>query len=239
MFASIHSTSRTFDLKTLNQSNLRRIVFVSFSIVLGSLLSVCGDNLTAPTTTATSTSNTPTITLVGLNPSRVETMLQIGQTQAYQLSNSPSTTGVIWTSTDPTILSIDESGTATGLANGHVTLSAKSDTGQTAMLTVQVVPVYQGPWTGAVTITSCTALAGFVSNNYCSQVLGATQPFTMTLNQVNSNTGNSQLRCALQRFDSRRAENQPAVLEGFHHVRGPRSSVCEISATAAVARPTS
>src|SRR5262249_1684594 len=157
-------------------------------MALGLLFGACTNNTTSPT--STTSPNTPTIKLVGLNLSRVETMLQVGQTQTYQLSNSPSTTVVIWTSSDPSVLSIDEGGAATGHSNGRVTLAATSDTGQTAMLTVQVVPVYQGQWTGTITTTGCTEFGGFAVINYWSQVVGTTQVVVMNLNQVNSNTGN-------------------------------------------------
>ena len=156
-----------------------------------------GNSTTAPT--QTTTDNTPSITLTGYNPSRVATMLQIGQTQQYQLSLTtingvgqpqPADLVVTWTSSNPAVLSIDSNGNATGLASGFSTIKATATTGQTASLTVQVVPVYQGAWIGHVSVVGCTDLAGFAANGYCARVQGQLQPFRLVLQQVNSSTGN-------------------------------------------------
>jgi hypothetical protein len=169
------------------ESSLKRFASMSFGIVAGLSIGACS-NPVAPTTTPAST--TPAIELTGFNPSRVATMIQIGQTQAYQLTNTTSPSVVTWTSSDPSVLTIDDAGNATGIANGYTTLTASSDTGKTATLTVQVVPVYGGTWAGNVTVIACTDLVGFVTVNYCSRIMGTTQSFTVSLSQVNSNTGN-------------------------------------------------
>jgi hypothetical protein len=169
------------------EPSINRFVSVSLAVVVGLLVGACS-NSSSPT--AATTSTTPAVTLSGLNPSRVDGVVQIGQSQTYQLTNTPSTSVITWTSSDPTLLTVDTTGNATGIASGHVTLSASADTGQKASLAVQVVPVYGGTWAGNVTVIGCKDLVGFAAAGYCSRTIGAIQAFTMTLSQTNSNTGN-------------------------------------------------
>jgi hypothetical protein len=169
------------------ESSFKRVVSMSCGVLAGLLVAACS-NPSAPSTPPTST--TPAVTLTGFNPSRIDTVVQVGQSQTYQLTNVTSTAVITWISSDPNVLSIDSTGNATGLANGTVTLSASADTGQTATLAVQVVPVYGATWAGNVTVIDCKDLVGFAAANYCSRMLGSVQSFTATLSQVNSNTGN-------------------------------------------------
>jgi hypothetical protein len=166
---------------------IKRLVSVSFALGVGLLVGACA-NSSSPTTASSST--TPAITLTGLNPSRVETMLQIGQAQMYQLTNVPSTSVITWTSNAPNVLTVDSTGNATGISSGDATLMASADSGQSATLVVQVVPVYAGTWTGSVTVVGCTDLVGFTAAGYCAHNMGAVQAFTMSLSQTNSSTGN-------------------------------------------------
>ena len=107
----------------------------------------------------------------------------IGQAQPYAVANAKTDAVVTWTSSDPSILTIDSTGNATAMATGIITITATTDDGQTATLQVQVVPNYQGTWTGNVTNTACTDIAGFASINYCARGLGIAQPLTLTLAQ--------------------------------------------------------
>jgi hypothetical protein len=165
----------------------KRFWSVSLVVAAGLLIGACS-NSSSPTTAPTST--TPAVTLTGFNPSRVDGMVQVGQSQTYQLTNVPTTSMITWTSSAPNVLTVDSTGNATGIANGQATLSASADSGQKATLAVQVVPVYGGTWTGNVTVTGCNDLVAFTAANYCSRIMGTTQAFTMTLTQTNSNTGN-------------------------------------------------
>jgi hypothetical protein len=169
------------------ESSINRFVSVSFAVVVGLWIGACS-NSSSPT--AATTSTTPAVTLSGFNPSRIDGVVQVGQSQVYQLTNTPSTSVITWTSSDPNLLTVDSTGNATGIANGHATLSASADTGQKGSLVVQVVPVYGGTWAGNVTVTGCTDLVGFVASGYCSRTMGAIQAFTMSLGQTNSSTGN-------------------------------------------------
>jgi hypothetical protein len=167
------------------ESSINRFVSVSFAVVVGLLAGACS-NSSSPTT-ASPTSTTPAVTLSGLNPSRIDPVIQVGQSQTYQLTNTPSTSVITWTSSDPSLLTVDSTGNATGIASGQITLTASADTGQKASLAIQVVPVYGGTWAGNVTVIGCDDLVGFAAAGYCSRTMGSIQAFTMSLSQTNSN----------------------------------------------------
>jgi hypothetical protein len=90
---------------------------------------------------------------------------------------------VTWTSSDSGVLTIDAGGVASAMAKGIATVTATTDSGQSAVLQVLVVPNYQGVWTGNTTIAACTDLAGFASMSYCSRNLGTAQTLTLNLAQ--------------------------------------------------------
>jgi hypothetical protein len=77
-------------------------------------------------------------------------------------------------------LTIDSTGNATGIGNGVVTITAATAT-QSATLQLQVVPSYQGTWTGNATSLTCTGIGGFAA--YCTQGPAA-QRLTLSLNQA-------------------------------------------------------
>jgi hypothetical protein len=124
---------------------------------------------------------TPTTPTTAITPST--TALQIGQTQVYTLTPSTATSVITWTSSNESVLTIDATGTATALSNGVSTVTGASDAGTSATLAVQVVPVYAGSWAGTTTVVACTDLAGFASAGYCTQSVGATERWTLTLTQ--------------------------------------------------------
>ena len=108
----------------------------------------------------------------------------VGQTQAFTPANVAATAVVTWTSSDSTVVTIDSSGNASAIARGAATITAMSDDGQSATLAIQVVPNYQGNWTGRATVTACTDIGGFTANGYCSQRIRTSQPLTMNLTQT-------------------------------------------------------
>ena len=134
----------------------------------------CGDS-TNPSPIA------PTTAGAAITPAT--TALMIGQTQVYPLTPSTATSVITWTSSNESVLSVDATGTATGLANGVSTITGSSDAGTSATLAVQVVPVYAGSWAGTTNVLACTDLAGFNSAGYCAQSQGATERWTLTLTQ--------------------------------------------------------
>jgi hypothetical protein len=148
------------------------------------LASGCGSNTpTTPSTTTPPTTPTPT-----LSNTPATTVLMIGQTQTYSATKSDSSTETVtWSSTDSGVLPIDGDGNAVGLARGSVTITATStnDSTLTATLKVQVVPVYQGDWSGTTTMTACTDIGAFATNGYCSRRIGGGQRLAMSLTQSN------------------------------------------------------
>ena len=161
--------------------------FTSLCVVVGGGLWVgaCGGSASPTAPTAAALAVTPTTTI-----------LVVGQTQTYAVVNGPSPNLVTWTSTDNSVLTIDNSGSAAAVGSGVVTITATaiiptvaiaptaSETIQTATLQVQVVPIYQGTWTGNTTNVTCTSISGFAA--YCSQALGTVQPLTLSLTQTNA-----------------------------------------------------
>ena len=143
-------------------------------VVAGLWAGACGGSSTPTTpTTAAALAITPPST----------TVLVVGQVQPYAVANGKADAVVTWTSSDPNVLAIDSTGNATAIAMGIITITASTNDGQTATLQVQVVPNYQGTWTGTITNTACTDIAGFASINYCSRGLGIAQSLTLSLAQ--------------------------------------------------------
>lgn len=136
----------------------------------------CGSTTTPSTTTTTVV---PTLTITPTTGA-----LMIGQVLAYSVTNAAATDVITWTSSDASILTVDSAGNATGIARGTATLTAASSGGQSATQQVQVVPNYQGTWTGKATMTACTDIGGFVTNSYCAKRVGASQTLTMQLSQI-------------------------------------------------------
>lgn len=131
-----------------------------------------------------STPTTPTSTTpAGLAITPTTSVLVISQIQAYSVANATAGAVISWTSSAPSVLTIDGTGNATAVAIGTAMITATADNGQNATLQVQVVPNYQGTWTGSTTNTACTDIAGFASINYCSRGLGTAQPLTLSLTQ--------------------------------------------------------
>jgi hypothetical protein len=146
------------------------------SAVLALLAAGGCTNSNSPSTVDTTTPATTAIT-------PATTVLQIGQTQLYALTPATTTNVITWTSSNESVLTIDAGGTATGMANGVATITGLSDSGTTATLTVQVVPIYAGSWAGTSTVLACTDLAGFASAGFCAQSLGGTERWTLSLTQ--------------------------------------------------------
>ena len=134
----------------------------------------CGDDDTpaAPTTT------TPTASI-----SPGTTVYQIGQTQTLTLTAQTTPTNVVWSSSNPNVMTVDSGGNVEAVGVGAATITASADANLSATLSVQIVPIYQGTWTGTAKILACTDLAGFLSAGYCARNLGAVNTITLTLTQ--------------------------------------------------------
>jgi hypothetical protein len=134
----------------------------------------CSNNDTATTTT------TPTAT-AAITPAT--TVYQLGQTQTFTLTATTTPANVTWASSNPNVMTIDGSGNATALSVGTATITSTADGNLSATLAVQVVPTYQGNWTGTATVLACTDVAGFLSAGYCARNVGAVNTVTLSLTQ--------------------------------------------------------
>jgi hypothetical protein len=154
---------------------------LKLSAVLALLAAVGCTDSNSPSPIDPTTPTTPTLpAATAITPAT--TVLQIGQTQLYAVTPTP-TNVLAWTSSNESVLTIDADGMATGLANGVATITGSSEGATSATLAVQVVPVYAGSWAGTFNVLACTDLAGFASAGYCAQSLGVTETWTLTLNQ--------------------------------------------------------
>src|SRR5262245_54569238 len=122
--------------------------FLAFLTVVAALAAAACSSDELPTTPTTTTA-TAVIT-------PASTVYQIGATQTFTLSASTTPTNVTWSSSDPTVMTIDGSGNATAIKVGTATISSTADNSLSATLAVQVVPTYQGNWTGTARILACT-----------------------------------------------------------------------------------
>jgi hypothetical protein len=140
-----------------------------------------------PVACSDSTPTTPTTTTtvpVSMAITPATNALAIGQTQTFSVINVDSSVVVTWSSSDAGILTIDSGGNATAISRGTATITATGSNSQTATLQVQVVPNYQGEWTGNTTVTACTDIGGFLATNYCAQHLRTAQRLTLSLTQT-------------------------------------------------------
>jgi hypothetical protein len=158
-----------------SNTNRRACLGIAVSLVV---IGACSKTTTPTAATTTSTTTTSLIT-------PATTVLVIGQTQLYSYSTATSTDGIsAWTSSNSGILTIDNTGLATGLSNGLATITGSLTDGTTSTLSVQVVPNYQGSWAGTSRVLECTDVAGFTSGGYCAQIRTSVQQWTLTLLQA-------------------------------------------------------
>jgi hypothetical protein len=149
--------------------------FLTCCIVIAALAAgACSNN----NTTTTPTTATPTASI-----SPASTVYQIGQTQTFTLTATTTPTNVTWTSSNTDVLTIDSAGNATAINVGTATITANADSNVSATLAIQVVPIYQGNWTGTARVLACTDVAGFLSAAYCARNVGAVNTVTLTLTQ--------------------------------------------------------
>jgi hypothetical protein len=154
--------------------NRRACLCIAVSLVV---IGACSKTTTPTAATTTSSTTTSLIT-------PATTVLIIGQSQLYSYSTATSTDGIsAWTSSNSGILTIDNTGLATGLSNGLATITGSLTDGTTSTLSVQVVPNYQGSWGGTSRVLECTDVAGFTSGGYCAQIASSVQQWTLTLLQ--------------------------------------------------------
>lgn len=154
--------------------------FLTSCIVIAALAGGACSNSDTPTTPTT-----PTTPSAAITPSTG--VYQLGQTQTFTLTASTTPTNVTWASSNPNVLTIDGSGSATAVGVGTATITSTADGNLSATLAIQVVPIYQGNWTGTASVLACTDTAGFLAAGYCARNLGAVNTVSLTLTQ-NGNT---------------------------------------------------
>jgi hypothetical protein len=143
----------------------------------------CSNNDTAASTTTTAT---PTS---AITPGT--TVYQLGQTQTFTLTAASTPTNVSWASSNTNVLTIDGDGNAVAVGVGTATITSTADASLSATLAVQVVPIYQGNWTGTARVLACTDVAGFLSAGYCAKNIGVTNTVTLSLTQNGSSVSGS------------------------------------------------
>src|SRR5215207_7016503 len=103
------------------------------------------------------------------------------------MSSGPSqTVQPAWKSDNTTVLSIDATGLARGLANGAATITATHG-GVSETRRVRVVTDYQGAWTGDYVVRTCEHSGTFRTAEFCDRTegfwAGDQLPIGLTLTQ--------------------------------------------------------
>lgn len=152
---------------------MRRLLAVCF-IVATVVAGACSndDTPSSPTTTTPSAAISPGTTVY-----------QIGHTQTLTLTAQTTPTNVVWTSSNPNVVTIDSGGNFEAVGVGAATITATADANVSATLSLQIVPIYQGSWIGTAKVLACTDLAGFLSNGYCAKNLGTVNTITLSMTQ--------------------------------------------------------
>jgi hypothetical protein len=100
------------------------------------------------------------------------------------LSNSqtrPITSG--WQSDAPAVATVTDAGVVTAVANGRATIFVVAG-GRQGQQVVRVVPDYQGTWSGALVVTSCTETGIFQQTDFCDEFpTGFTSGYSVGLAQ--------------------------------------------------------
>lgn len=126
-----------------------RLVATAFA-GLAFLLSGCDNNSSTPTTPSGG----------ALQVTAPRSVMRAGDTQQLTVTNSGApVTGLQWTSTDTSVLSVAASGLASAGRAGRVTVTAVSGS-LSGSLNLRVVPDYQGTWTGGIARVQLTCSAG-------------------------------------------------------------------------------
>lgn len=114
--------------------------------------------------------------------------LRVGQTAqasatATRSNGTAELVGTGWRSSDPGVATVSDAGLLTGVGNGRTTISVSAG-GQPAQQEVRVVPDYEGSWTGALLVDSCTPFPSRSYAHHCNGYqAGAVFPLSMTLSQ--------------------------------------------------------
>jgi len=159
---------------------MRRVMVSTFLfLVLGG----CGDDSgpTGPSTPATPT--VTGLTVSGLDA--IRTGFVSNYTATATLSNG-TTQGVspTWTSSDPSVATVDGTGRLSGTSHGSITLSA-SYQGANGSKMVNVVNNYGGAWEGTYLLRACDQSGVFIDAEWCEGLggVGSILPIMLAFSQ--------------------------------------------------------
>ena len=137
------------------------------------LIVACGGTPTAPPPIATAIQvSVPATVRMG------ESVLASGVAAMSNGSTQALLTG--WRSDDPSVATVTDSGSVTGVSNGRATIYVVFG-GVQGQQSIRVVPDYQGVWTATYRLTKCTPFP--LSATTCNGLAGATRTAMFTMAQ--------------------------------------------------------
>ena len=151
-------------------------------MVLGlATVAACGDSDSSGSPTSSSSTTTAVAVTVS-SPLRMGQTAQASGTETRSGGQTqPITSG--WLSDAPAVATVTGAGLVTGVANGRATIYVVAG-GRQGQQVVRVVPDYQGRWSGALLVTSCTETGIFAQTDFCDDFpAGFTSGYTLTLAQ--------------------------------------------------------
>ncbi|MGV3515571.1 Ig-like domain-containing protein [Luteitalea sp.] len=150
-----------------------RLVATAFA-GLALLFAGCDNNTTTPTSPSTGS----------LQVTTARSTLRAGETTQLVVTTSAGTpvTGVAWTSSDNSVLTVSATGLATAGRAGRVTISAGSPSGS-GSIAMRVVHDYQGTWTGGISRPQITCSATSTAS-FCAPGAVTSGTVTLTIVQI-------------------------------------------------------
>lgn len=150
-----------------------RLVATAFA-GLALLFAGCDNNASAPTSPSAGT----------LQVTTPRSTLRAGETAQLVVTTSAGApvTGLTWTSSDTSVLSVSATGLATAGRAGRVTIGAASQSGS-GSIALRVVPDYQGTWTGGISRPQITCSASSTAA-FCAPGVATAGTVTLTIAQV-------------------------------------------------------
>jgi hypothetical protein len=156
---------------------MRRAVL--FVLAAASVLSAACQKSSSPAAPA------PTVSTLSLSPGtdwvKIKGTEKFTVTALYT-SGASEVVSAAWTSDNPTLATVDASGTVTGVATGQANVTATFQ-GRSAARGIRVIPDYAGGWAGSWAVTSCTVQGDFQAN-WCDPIRGGVFPATLTVQQT-------------------------------------------------------
>jgi hypothetical protein len=130
----------------------------------------------------------PPVTVTGVTISTTTDMMRVGVSETFAATATHSdgsvSNQITWSTSDPTVATVDAAGKVSPQKNGQVDVIASHDSA-TARKTVRIVPNYQGTWQGRYMISNCTQTGDYVLIGFCTLFsVGTTAPIQLVLAQT-------------------------------------------------------